>query len=48
MSSLKDFTIKEKLGEGSFSSVYKVTRKSDGKDYAMKKVKISLLSEREK
>ena len=26
---LKDFDIKEKLGEGSYSTVYKVIRKSD-------------------
>ena len=27
-----------KLGEGSFGQVYKVKRKADGKEYALKKV----------
>lgn len=47
-SSIHDFEILSKLGEGSFSSVYKVKRKSDGKFYAMKKVKMSLLTLKEK
>lgn len=37
-----------KLGEGSFSTVYKVKRKSDGEEYAMKKVKMGMLKEKEK
>ena len=37
---LKDFEIKEKLGEGSYSTVYKVIRKSDQKTYSLKKVRI--------
>jgi len=37
-----------KLGDGAFSSVYKVIRKSDNKEYAMKKVKMGKLSEKEK
>lgn len=32
----------QKLGEGTFSSVYKVRRVSDNKIYALKKVKESL------
>ncbi|CAD8086343.1 unnamed protein product [Paramecium sonneborni] len=40
-STIQDFNVLEKLGEGSFSSVYKVQRKSDGQYYAMKKVGIS-------
>ncbi|CAK56711.1 unnamed protein product (macronuclear) [Paramecium tetraurelia] len=40
-STIQDFNVLEKLGEGSFSSVYKVQRKSDGQYYAMKKVNIS-------
>lgn len=38
--SLSEFTIGGKLGEGAYSSVFKVTRKADGQDYALKKVKI--------
>ena len=36
------------LGEGSFSKVYRVTRKSDGAEYAMKKVIMGKLSAKEK
>ena len=36
------------LGEGSFSEVYRVKRKSDGAVYAMKKVKMGKLSAKEK
>ncbi len=35
-------------GDGSYSSVYKVKRSEDGLEYALKKVKISHLSDREK
>ena len=35
------------LGEGAYSSVYRVKRLIDGKDYALKKVKIMDLSEKE-
>lgn len=35
-------------GEGAYSSVYLVRRLKDSKDYALKKVKINNLSEREK
>lgn len=35
-------------GDGAYSVVYKVQRKSDGKFYALKKVKIGGLSEKEK
>ena len=35
-------------GEGSFSEVYRVKRKSDGAIYAMKKVKMGKLSSKEK
>jgi len=34
----KDFIILNKLGEGAFSTVYKVKRISDGNEYALKKV----------
>jgi NIMA (never in mitosis gene a)-related kinase len=36
------------LGKGSYSNVYKVKRKTDGKFYAMKKVKLPKLSRKEK
>ena len=44
----KDFEVLNRLGEGSFSSVWKVRRFSDGKEYAMKKVRMSALSDKEK
>ena len=37
-----------KLGEGSYSVVFKVKRKADSKIYALKKVKLKKLSEKEK
>uniref|UniRef100_A0A0G4GNH3 non-specific serine/threonine protein kinase n=1 Tax=Chromera velia CCMP2878 TaxID=1169474 RepID=A0A0G4GNH3_9ALVE len=46
--SLADFQEVSHLGEGAYSSVYKVIRKSDGKDYALKKVKLPNLSDKEK
>ena len=42
------FLILDKIGEGSFSSVYKVKRKEDGLVYALKKVKFLKLKEKEK
>ena len=46
--SLREFVPLEKLGEGSFSTVYKVKRVSDGKIYALKKVRMNNLKEKEK
>ena len=46
--SLKDFQIIAKLGEGAFSTVYKVRRLIDNTEYAMKKVKMNNLTEKEK
>lgn len=46
--SIKDFQIISRLGEGSYSSVWKCKRLSDGKEYAMKKVKMNSLSAKEK
>lgn len=37
---MNQYTIQSKLGEGAFSVVYKVNRKEDSIDYAMKKMKI--------
>lgn len=47
-SSMKDFEIIKKLGDGSFSQVYQVLRHSDSQTYALKKVKLGLLKSREK
>jgi NIMA (never in mitosis gene a)-related kinase 1/4/5 len=46
--SLTDFEIISKLGDGAFSSVFKVMRKSDGQQYALKKVKLGALKQKEK
>jgi len=58
MSKLNDFNIIKKLGnyfnpfifvgDGAYSSVYKVKRLEDEEIYALKKVKMQNLSEREK
>ena len=48
MSTIKDFVIQKKLGDGAFSQVYSVKRISDGTIYAMKKVLMGKLSEKEK
>ena len=48
MTTIQDFQILKKLGDGAFSSVFSVKRTSDGSIYAMKKVKIGKLSEKEK
>lgn len=45
---LRDFVPLEKLGEGSFSTVYKVKRISDSKIYALKKVRMNNLKDKEK
>lgn len=45
---MENFKIIKTLGSGSFSDVYKVLRLSDKKEYAMKKVKFSSLSKKEK
>lgn len=36
------------IGEGAYSSVFKVTRNTDEKEYALKKVRMSTLSDKEK
>ena len=44
--SVSDFEILAKLGEGAYSSVYKVRRQLDQSIYALKKVKLINLSPR--
>lgn len=46
--SLSSFDILEKLGEGAYSTVFKVVRKSDSKIYALKKVRMVKLTAKEK
>ena len=46
--SLKEFEKLKRIGNGSYSSVYKVRRQVDDKEYALKKVKMTGLSEKEK
>ncbi len=41
-STMKDFEILNKIGEGAFSVVYRVRRLSDGLIYALKKVRFPL------
>jgi len=45
---IKDFQIISKLGEGAYSSVYKVRRETDGNVYALKRVKLLNLNDKEK
>ena len=45
---MNGFEIIEKLGDGAYSIVYKVKRKEDSKIYALKKVKLKGLSDKEK
>ena len=46
--SLNDFVLGDTLGKGAFGSVILVTRKLDNQIYAMKRVKISKLTKKEK
>jgi NIMA (never in mitosis gene a)-related kinase len=48
MTSLQDFAILCKLGTGSYSEVYRVRRLSDNKEYALKKVNLGKLNEKER
>ena len=45
---MENFEIISKLGDGAYSVVYKVKRKQDNKIYALKKVKLKDLCEKEK
>lgn len=47
MSKRKKFKVISKLGKGSFSTVYKVLRTENNKIYALKKVPLSKLKEKE-
>lgn len=45
---MNNFEILDTLGEGTYSTVYKVFRNSDEQIYALKKVEILKLTEKEK
>jgi len=45
---MNDFQVLTKLGEGAYSVVHKVRRNVDANIYALKKVKLLNLSEKEK
>ena len=45
---MENFKIIDKIGEGAYSTVYTVRRIEDGNLYALKKVKIQSLSQKEK
>jgi len=47
-SSLSDFKVLSLLGEGAYSAVYRVLRLADNETYALKKVKIPDLNDKEK
>lgn len=44
---MENFKIGNKLGDGAYSSVFEVTRIEDGKKYAMKKVKIKSMKQKD-
>lgn len=48
MSKIDDFIFLEKIGKGSYSSVYRVKRKNDKEEYALKKVSMAALKDKEK
>jgi len=45
---LSEFQFLQKVGDGAYSQVYKVKRKGDNLIYALKKVKMNNLNEKEK
>lgn len=45
---MRDFEILGKLGDGAYSTVYRVLRNEDGQTYALKRVKLASLSQKEK
>lgn len=48
MNRIRDFNVLEKIGEGSFSSVYKVKKDTEDVCYALKRVKILKLKDKDK
>lgn len=48
INSMQGFEVLSKLGEGAYSTVFKVRRKADGCIYALKQVKIVSLNDKEK
>ena len=47
MSGLKDYDILNLVGEGAFASVFRVKRKSDSKEYALKRIKLNQMNQKE-
>ena len=47
-SSIKDFQILKKIGQGSFSTVFQVKKISNNQEYAMKKIQMQNLNQKEK
>ena len=47
-STISDFEVVEKIGDGAYSNVYRVRRYEDNQKYAMKKVKLDSLSDKER
>lgn len=45
-SNMNDFSIIKKLGEGAFGQVFLVRRKTDLKEYALKKIIVHKLSDK--
>lgn len=45
---METYDIIKELGSGSFGKVYKVVKKTDGKVYAMKQIKMRELNSKEK
>lgn len=46
-SSIEDFQVLRKIGEGTYSTVYKVRRFADDQKYALKKIKLDNMSKRD-
>lgn len=48
MIKIRDFRVLEKIGSGSFSQVYKVQKDDDQNIYALKRIKILKLKEKDR
>ena len=46
MSGLRDYDILGLVGEGAFAAVYRVRRKCDGNEYALKRIKLNQMSQK--